>query len=97
MCHCVEIGNLCSNVRKVTRCNLAHLAAGIVTIFGRNGQQGANFVERKPKFARTPDESQAPYFSRSVDTPPTGGAWRRGQHLDALVVANGLNIDPGTA
>ena len=81
----------------MTRCNLAHLAAGVVAILSRNGQKGANFVEREPELARTPDESQAPYFRRPVDTPSTGGAWRRGQYLDALVVANGLNIDPVTA
>src|SRR5262249_50403287 len=59
--HCAEIDNLCPNVRQVTRCNLAHLAAGVLAIVGGKGQQGANFVEREPELAGTPDESQASY------------------------------------
>ena len=35
--HGAEIHNLRPNVRQVARCNLAHFAAGVLTIFGGKG------------------------------------------------------------
>src|SRR5260370_20315538 len=63
---------------------------------GGKGQQGANFVEGESELAGTADEGEGSRFGRAVDPTPAGGARRRRQHLDALIVTDGLDIDPGT-
>ena len=69
-------------------------AQALLAVLGRKGQQRANFIEGEPEFAGTADKGKCPRFGRAVDPPPAGGARRRGEHLDALVIADGLDIHP---
>ena len=93
--HCPEICNLRLNFGEMTCRKVAHLAACVLAVLGRKGQQRADFIEGEPERAGTADESEGPRFGRSVHSPPAGGARRRRQHLDALVIPDGLDIDPG--
>jgi len=43
---------------KVTSGQLADLGAGVCAVISGKGQQGANFIEGEPEFARTSDEGE---------------------------------------
>src|SRR5260221_481421 len=57
-------------------------------------QQGADFVERKAQFTRAPNEDQDAMVGRVINPATAGGARRRRQQFDPLVVADGFNIYP---
>src|SRR6516162_5219121 len=77
-------------------CKLAHLGTGVRAAVAGERQQGANFIEAKPKLPRTANEGQAPRFGRPIGAAAAGSARRRGQYLDALIITDGLDIHPGT-
>ena len=76
--------------------NRAVDSARRLAILSRKSQQGANLIEAEASLARAADKREGSCFDRPVHPPPAGSARWRGEHLDALVVANDLNIDPGT-
>ncbi len=74
--------------------DVAHLATR-GTPRRTEAEQGTDVFERETKFARPADEAEYPHIPVAIDTPPAGGARRRGQHLDPLVITDRLDIDPG--
>ena len=45
------------------------------------------------EFAGTANKGERPRLGRAVDASAAGGPRRQGQHLDALIVSDGLDID----
>ena len=93
--HRLEVCDLGTDFGEVSRRELAHLGTGVAGTPSRKGQQGANFAEGEPELASAMDKGKDPYVGRPVDTPPTGRTRRCRQHLDPLIVADGLDVDPG--
>jgi hypothetical protein len=73
----------------------ARLCASALAVPGGKGKQGANFVEGESEFAGTADKGKCPRFHRAIDPSPIGGARRRGEHLDALIISDGFDIHAG--
>src|SRR6266404_6685477 len=86
-----EVGELTTNARQMGARYLMHVGARRA-FWPSQGQQGANLLKRESEVTGTPDESQCPFFGWPVDPPPVRRAWRRRQHFDALVIADGLDV-----
>src|SRR3989442_397271 len=93
--HGAQIGDFCADVGKVHSRDLAHLGAGPFAVVRGQPEEDADFVKGETEFTGSADERQRAALSGAVDPPPAGGAWRRRQDLDALVIADGPNIYPG--
>ena len=79
----------------MVRRELTNLGAHFTPVIGGKREQRTDFVKAKPELACTADESKRAGLDFTVGPPPTGGAWRMWHHVDALVVADGLDVDPG--
>src|SRR5262249_20141485 len=91
-----EVSDLRTDIVEMMLGDGAHLGAGRPARPGES-EQGADFVQRKAQLPSTPDESEDARFLRSIDAVPAGGASRRGEHLDFLVIADGLDVHAGPA
>src|SRR6266481_8130573 len=69
--------------------------ARLMPAFGGKPEQGADFIEGKSEFPCAPDKGQSATLRLAVEPPPAGSARRVRHHVDALVVADGLDVDPG--
>ena len=58
-------------------------------------EQGANLFETKTKLPAASDEGEQADLGRSIDTASAFGPRGWPQHLDLLIVADGLDVDPG--
>src|SRR5262249_6562656 len=79
---------------EVVRRDLADFAAG-GALGAAEAKQGADLVEREPEFPRAAHEGEDAPFGRAVNAPTVGRARRQRQHLDLLIVADGLDLDTG--
>jgi len=66
--------------------------ARLMPAFGGKPEQGADFIEGKSEFPCAPDKGQSATLRLAVEPPPAGSARRVRHHVDALVVADGLDI-----
>src|SRR5712691_10595897 len=55
-------------------------------------EQGADFLERETELARSADEGKDSNVGRSVHPAAVFRALRHRQHLDPLIVADGLDV-----
>src|SRR5262245_4519270 len=67
--------------------------AGVVAAIDE-AQQPAYLIEREPEFRAATDEPQAHQFVVAVDAMAARTARRLRQDADALVEADGLDVDP---
>src|SRR5258708_3883916 len=89
-----QVADFRADVTAVARGDVADLAAGDFARSGE-GEQGPDVLDRKTELARPADETQYSRVPDAKDTPAAGGARRRGQHLDPLVIADRLDVDAG--
>src|SRR5205807_1862626 len=81
------------NLPKMGCCKLARLGTCLLPVLSRKSEQRPDFIEGEPEFARAADKSEGARLSRAVAPSATHGARRRGQHLDPLVIPDGLDVD----
>ena len=92
---CAKIGNFRPNLRKVTDCKLTCFGAYLVAVPGGEDEQGSDFVKAEPEFAGTSDKGEDARLGHAVGPSSIGGPGRSRNHLDTLVIADGLDIDAG--
>src|SRR6516162_1357036 len=93
--HRVQVGNLRSDLGQVPPRDRARFAACPAAVLGGQREQCADFAEREAELASAADESERPAFGPAIDPPAAGGAPRRGQELNPLIIADGLDADCG--
>lgn len=75
---------------------IPHILARWIAALGK-GQQVANGIDAKSQLAGTADKLQPPHMGVMIIAMTTAGTRRRMKQLDPLVIANGLDIDAGSA
>ena len=95
--HSPQIGNLGPDIFKMTGREVAHFGASVVVRSARQREQRADFIEGESKLTGTADEGKGARFGWPVDPPAAAGTRRCWHHVDALVIADRLNMNPRPA
>jgi hypothetical protein len=83
-----------TDIGEVTKRHLPRVGSGHVTAIGKCMKR-TNIIEREAEFTTAPYEAQPLHMSLIIQAVPPRAAWWRWQKSHALVIPDGLDIDPG--
>src|SRR5262249_24315469 len=89
-----KVRDLPADIGQMVQCYHLDFGAGIAAVFDET-QQAAYLVEREAEFPAATDEAQPYQQVVIVDAMATRAALWLGQNADALVKADGLDVDRG--
>src|SRR4030095_14608704 len=89
-----QVGDLPADIREMVERDRLDLGTSVVAAVDQL-QQAADLVERETQLTTAADETQAHQQRAIVDAMAAGAARRLRQDADALVEADGLDIDSG--
>ena len=87
-----QVIKLGADIFEMMRCDRTDLSTCSL-FWSAKTHQRSDFLKRESEFSRSPYEGQGTDMRRVINPSAARRAWRRRQHLDPLVIADGLDVN----
>ena len=92
--HALQVGDPLFDIGQMVERQRFDFGAGIIAAIGQI-EQGTHLIEGEPQFAPAANEGEPFDVAVGLNTMTAGRARRLRRNADALVIADGFNIDAG--